>query len=402
MPSVSLLLPALRCWPLLLAGCVAYTAQSADPTSIALELQQRPGGTFDLRSAITTAFTQNPNLQALAARARAAGAVTTPLDVEVEWTSSDDMLAVLVDPVALLGLGTRGAARTVAAAEAVAAVEELAVARWRVAAALAEAFAADRALDAMATPAVPIDANAFVRAGLAAPLAAAQVRAAQARARAEAIELENTHEANLIEVRELLGLHANAPLVLTPLDDAALPPPESGDAALLRRPDLALATARFAVADAEFRRAVAEQYPSVQLGPAFALNGDPLAAMAVLRVPFGMRGLAAAASARRDAARQELAAAYLAASREGHHAATEAATLQAQAEAAAASRAASEAALRAALVASEGDGEAFAQVAETAAMAVRDAMEHRLAAVAAARARVRAAAAFGWPAGEAR
>ena len=402
MPSVSRLLPALRCWPLLLAGCVAYTAQSADPTSIALELQQRPGGTFDLRSAIATAFAQNPNLQALADRARAAGAVTTPFDAEVEWTGSDDMLAVLVDPVALLGLGARGGAQTVAAAEAAAAVEELTVARWRVAAALAEAFAADRAIDDLAAPAVPIDANAFERAGLAAPLAAAQVRAAQARARAETIELANSHEANRIEVRELLGLHANAPLVLTPLDDAALPAPTNGDSALLRRPDLALATARFAVADAEFRRAVAEQYPSVQLGPAFALNGDPLTAMAVLRVPFGMDGLAAAASARRDAARQDLAAAYLAASREAHHAETEAATLQAQVEAAAASRVASEAALRAALVASEVDGEAFAEVAETAAMAVRDAMEHRIAAVAAARARVRAAAAFGWPAGEAR
>ncbi|HEX5050718.1 MAG TPA: hypothetical protein VFZ65_03000, partial [Planctomycetota bacterium] len=69
----------------------------------------------------------------------------------------------------------------------------------------------------------------------------------------------------------------------------------------------------------------------------------------------------------------------------------------AEAAAAAAGQAASAVALRSALVAAAVELDAFDRVAEAAGMAVRDTMERRVASVAEARARVRAAVAAGWP-----
>ncbi len=386
---------------LALSGCVAYSEHPADPTSTAAEIRSRPGGTFTFARAVATAFQQNAQLQRLAARARAAGAVTTPIDLELEWRSDTEMLAVLVDPIALLGLGPRGGAIGTTRAEAAAAVQDLATARWRTIGAIAEAFQVDQALAGLEPPRITIDVDAFAKAGLAAPVATAQVRAAQARAGAETLELTSARATNLILLRELLGLHHDTPVTLVPMADDLVVPPPSGDAALLCRPDVALAAARFQLADAEFRQAVADQYPSLSIGPDIPLRGDPLQAMAVLKLPIGMHGLAAAAEERREAARAELAGAYLAASREAHERDLELTVANAQAAAAAASQQASLQALQTSLITIEVEPDAFAQVAETAGMLVRETMEHRLAAVGAARAQVRAATAFGWPVTEA-
>lgn len=381
------------------SGCVSYFEAPADPVSTAEAIRKRPGGRFTFASAVATAFEQNPTLQALSARARAAGAVTVPIEVQSEWKSDTEMLSVMVDPIALLGWGPRGGALGVARAEAETAVQELANARWQVVAAVAEAFAVERALASLDVPAIAVDVEAFEQAGLAAPLAAAQLRAARARAGAEAAELANARANNLAELKALLGLHADEPVELAPIADDVVHVPEGGDATLLQRPDLALAAARFRLADAEFRSAVADQYPSLMLGPEIPLKGDPLAAMATLRLPIGMHGRAAAAGERREAARAELAGAYLAASREAGNAARERATARAQAAAAAASQQASALALRTSLVAVDVDPDlmAFERIAEAAGMAVRETMERRVASVGAARAEVRAAVAGGWP-----
>jgi hypothetical protein len=382
---------------LALTSCVAYFESPADPTAIAVEIRQRPGGKFTFAMAVARAFEQNATLQALAARARAAGAVTTPVELEAEYRSGTEMLAVMVDPIALLGLGPRGGAIGVVEAEAAVAAQELAAGRWRVLAAIAEAFAIDEALADLTAPQIPIHADAFERAGLAGPTVAARVRAAQANADAEAVELANARSANLAELCEVLGLSHQTDIELLPLPEGLLYQPLAADASLLQRPDLALATARFQTADAEFRRAVADQYPSLMLGPEIPLLGNPLEAMAILRVPIGRHGVATAASERREAARAELTAAYLAATREAHHAELESTATTAKLAAATASNLAAEQVLRSAMVAVEVDTDAFDRVAEAADMAVRSAMEHRQATVAAARARVRAAVVYGWP-----
>lgn len=382
---------------LLLTSCVTYFAAPADPAAIAVEIRQREGGQFSYAQAVARAFEQNATLQALAARARAANAVTTPIELSAEYRSDTEMLAVMVDPIALLGRGPRGGALNVVEAEAQAATHELATGRWKVIAAITEAFAIEAALAPLTAPEIPIQSDAFERAGLAGATIAAKVRAAQARAEAETIELTNARSANLTELCELLGLHHETDLQLLPLPAGLLAQPAPGDASVLQRPDLALAAARFETADAEFRRAVADQYPSLMLGPEIPLMGNPLEAMAVLRLPIGRHGVATAACDRREAARAELTAAYLAATREAHHTDLEAAAANAQLTAAIASRDAAEQALRSALVGAEVEVDAFERVAEAADMAVRSAMELRQATIAAARMRVRDAIAHGWP-----
>src|SRR5262245_44975208 len=156
----------------LAGGCVAYVADDADVSTVAAEAHQRSGGTFTFAAALAAALRQNPELLALEAKARAAGAVTQPLEVQSEYRSDDEMLAVMLDPIALLGLGARGAARGLADAATAEAVAALTAERWRVTAAIAETFVMDAALRMLYVPDLAVDATAFERTGLASPVAA--------------------------------------------------------------------------------------------------------------------------------------------------------------------------------------------------------------------------------------
>jgi outer membrane protein TolC len=378
-------------------GCVAYEADPADAATVAAEARQLAGGRLTCDEAFVVALHQNPELLALEARARAAGAITQPLDVQSEYRSGTEMVAVMLDPVALLGLGSRGAAATAADATAEAALVELAVARWRTTAAVAEAFALEAALAALRVPDLDIDAAPFERSGLASSTAAHQLRAAQARMAAESLALARERAQNLARLRDLLGLPATTVVTFAEAEAHPVVQPAAGEPALLQRPDVALAAARFRIADAEFRRAVADQYPSVMLGPEFPLGGGPLEAMAVLRLPLGMAGLAVAADLRRDAARAQLTAAYLQASNGADRAEHELTLARAAEAAAAAGLRASTQALAVARVALQVDVDPFAAVAEAASMVARDTMEHRAAVTARVRAEVQRAMAYGWP-----
>lgn len=380
-----------------LAGCVAYVGDDIDLRGIAAEVKALPGGEFSLTQAITTALRDNPELRQLAANARAAGAVTEPIELQAEYRGGEEMLGVMLDPVALLGLGPRGGALTVDAANAAAALDELAAARWRVAAAVAETFVVDRTLAALPLPELTVDTNAFVRAGLAAPAATARLEAARRRLAAEVDERRLVREHNRDALRVLLGRDAATPITFVHGDADAIEQPVAGDEALLARPDLRLPVARLRQADAEFRAAVAAQYPSLMLGPEIPLRGGLLDLMAVLKVPFLMHGRAEAARERREAARVALAAAWSEAGNGAADAEHELAAARSMLAAAAANLQASETALAAALVALQVEVDTFDRAAEAAAMAARDLAEHRVAAVALARAELRRARAFGWP-----
>jgi outer membrane protein TolC len=259
-------------------------------------------------------------------------------------------------------------------------------------------FESERALAALTVPAFAVDPDVYERAGLAAPVAAQRLRAASARAAAEHQELATAHASNLATCRRLLGLPAPAAIELVPPAADWLPDPAFDEQVLLARPDLALTAARFQVADAAFRQAVWEQYPSLMIGPEFPLNGDPLQWMGVLRLPVFAAGRAAAAQARRDAARAELEAAWTAASSEASIAAAELTALAAAAAGTGAALAASAADLQSALVLVQVEDDAFDRLVDAATMAVRETMEHRQAVLALARARVRRAVVCGWPA----
>ncbi len=398
LPSVRSAPPRLHLLLLLpLAACVGYEAADVNLGEVGAGLPSAPDSPLSFEAAVAFALRHNPGLQALAAEARGAGADVPPTALEGQWDGHDERLAVMLDPIALLRLGERGAAADLAAARGDEAVQALAVARWRLVGRSAEVYATLPALAAVPVPDVAVDPEPFVRAGLASPVAAAQLRAAAGGAAAEATAHAADRAGLLAELRALLGLPAGAEV--TPAAAApALPEPAPGDDALLRRPDLALALARYRVADAAFRTAVAAQYPSLSIGPDLPLSGGGgVDVMAFVKLPLFADGPAIAAKERRTAARARLVEAFVAASAEAHVATSQHRAAAQRADAAAAGAEASSTAFAAATAALATEVDAFGPVAGSALEAVRMASEHRMAAVAAARARVQHAVAWGWP-----
>ncbi|MBL8755112.1 MAG: TolC family protein [Planctomycetes bacterium] len=381
------------------SACVAYEPVDADLERLAAASRRGDGGTFSFASAAAVAMRDNPELRAAAARARAVGVDTVPFDVEAEWRGNEDMLALLVDPLELLGVGPRAGAVAEVAAEASAAAVELAQVRWRVFGELLELFLRQREVATLTVPALDFDAAAWERSGVAAPAEVGKLRAAQARAVAMKAWLDALQRQDRAALARVLGRHPDVAvafdLALDPLRD----PVPADDAALLRRPDLRLTAARLQIAEATFRRAVAEQYPAVKLGPDLPLDGGGVQGMAVLRLPFHAVGRAEAARERRDAAFADLSAAWLAVSQEAVAATAELEVAAAEERAAEAARDAAEQALRSAAAAARTEIDGFGMFGERAVMALAETEQHHRAVLARVRAQARFAFVHGWPLG---
>ena len=385
-----------------LPSCVSYEADDATPQSVAAVVDARPGGRFTVAEALALALRQHPELRALAARLRAAEAErTVPLPFAGELRGRNESIGLMVDPVALLGLGPRGGAIERQDAAWLEAAEQLAVARWRVAAEVVEAFAIDRALAELDVPDWSFDVDAFAAAGLAAAADVARLQAAVALAGRERAELERERADNASRLRHLLGLSAAAELVLEHEDTAAsdnvLQQPAGTLQDLLHRPDLALAAARFELADAEFRLAVQEQYPRLQIGPNVSLRGDPLRAMGMLQLPVLTGGRAVAARERRLAARADLEDALLEARSEAEQRDQALQVAVAALAASAAESRASAESMRAASAAVDVEVDAFGMLARAASERMRAVAQHRQAVLQHERAQVWRASAYGWP-----
>ena len=381
-----------------LVSCVSYERDETSPEIIASAVAARQGGTFSVEAAIELAMRQNPRLRSLAAKVHAADAsMTVPLLTNLEARGRSKSIAAMVDPVALLGLGPRGAAIDVAETRLVEAIKQLAVARWHTAASIVEEFHVHTVLNQLQVADIGLDIDAFEQSGLASPLAALQLQAAQAKAQSERVAIATARSNNLTRLRNLLALPDSAELKLLAIPDGWIQQPEGTNTEILLRPDIALYAAKFEVADAEFKEAVAAQYPSAQIGPNVSLTGDPLRAMAMIRLPIGMHGLAEAARQRREAARTELEAVFLEAVREASINSQRFAATSALATATNAAKHASNTAIDAGRIAIEVELDAFANFAILASTAMHNTMENRQAAIANARAEVRRAAAYGWP-----
>lgn len=383
-----------------LAGCVAYESEDVTLEASAAALP-RHVGLLTFEQAVALAMAQNGEIKAREAECRAAGLDIMP--TELQGQLQQESLALMIDPLALLGLTQRGASSFLAETRAAEAAAALTQARWRTMAAIAEVFAHHRALDDLQqVPFVTVDGEAFAAAGLASSVAVDQVHGAAMAAEAERHAIDTEKATQIAELRQLLGLSpaSELDLVLPPTDWPPLP--KADEPTLLRRPDLALALARYRTADAEFRKAVADQYPSLMIGPDVPLRGGAIDPMAVLRLPLGAAGPAEAARERRTAARSRLSDALALAANEASSAVVAHEAAVARSRAAHISARASSHAFAAATAALQVEVDAFERVSEKAPMAVRDAMEAREAAIAAARARVRSAVAAGWPAVEVR
>ena len=382
-----------------LAGCVAYEAEDVTLQGTAAALPRYVGAlTFD--QAVALAMAHNGEIKAREAECRAAGLDVIP--TELQGQLQQDNLALMIDPLALLGLTQRGASSFLAESRAAEAAAALAQTRWRTMAAIAEVFAHHRALDGLQqVPLVAVDGEAFAAAGLASPVAIDQVRGAAVAAEAERHAIATVKTTQVADLRRILGLSpaSELDLVLPPADWPLVP--SADEEMLLRRPDLALALALYRTSDAEFRKAVADQYPSLMIGPDVPLRGGAIDPMAILRWPLGAAGPAEAARERRNAARRRLSDALALAANEASSTVAQYEAAAVRERAAITSARASARAFAAATAALQVEVDAFERVSEKAPMAVRDAMEAREAAIALARARVRSAVAAGWPAAEA-
>ncbi len=382
---------------LLCAGCVAYRSRPVTLPAVAEEVERRTVGRLDYAAAAAFALEYHHEVLRLEAEARAAGLDIPATAAEFSSNLDKENLEAHVDPLALARIGPRGAAARVARARREEIEARLLQEKQVLLSAVAETFLVERVLRASSPPAISLDAEPFERAGLASRAGAAQARAARAAEAAERRAIEAERRSNLAYFRHLLGLDRDAPVELLLPDEEFPPLPEATRENFLRRPDLAVALARYKLADAEFRRAVADQYPSLSLGSEITWTGGGVAGLVGVRVPLGASRPARAAGETREAARIDVEAALLIAQQDAVEAeeAFESGTVRARAAALGAQGMATMYEAAATRLELEPDG--FEMAADVAGRAVGEAVMAREAAVEAARARVRRARAYGWP-----
>ncbi len=318
------------------------------------------------------------------------------------WAGADNAgrpeLGLELDLLSVLGLGPRKAEQVLARLRGSEATIALTARTREVAGELAEAYAVSAALSAPPPEIVLLNAEAFVKAGVAPAATNAAAAAARATLDADGAARAAEIQASSLRVRRRLGLRPDAPLTLD-TSDAAFPVVPEADARrlLAASPELMRRLAAYEVARGELLRAQSNRDPGLVLNPALALDPSQFFGAVRLRLPIGAGPEIRAAHARLEAARLSVRAAVLAALEEA--ALTRAAWQVAEgASAAARSR------LGAALALAdaergrvEAQGEGFTE-AVLAGNAVIDAVrEARQAVAEAARARVRAALAAGWP-----
>lgn len=385
-----------------LPACVRYRPAPTSAAAVLAAVEAPPAGPLAWDAAVRWAVGHNPELRALAARAAAVNVepAAEPVGLGVERDMDERVATTLsFDVLSLLGVGPRQAeAAWARARRSEAGLAHHARAR-EVAGELAEAFAVERALGDGADPEPPPDPRAFVAAGLEVAASERVASAVGTTREAELAARDAARRRNHVAFARLLGARPEAAPAFA-LPDAAWPPvPSRADAAavLAARADLQRLLAAYEVADAELRRAVAAQAPAIELEPALAAGPTMPFGGVRLRLPVGADREAVALERAREAAREDLAAGVLGALAEAEdaRAALDAAT--AALRAADARLAAGHDLARTARARLEaGEGSALELV-----MASRDVIEataeRRDAAVEAARARVAAARAAGWP-----
>ncbi len=380
------------------AGCVAYRPAPVDVRASRDGLDRPAPGRLEFGGAVVFAHAHNPKLAGLVAEAKAAGLDTPATTVGTRANFNQEHLSATADPIALLRLGPRGRAFAQADATRGRVLATLRREQWRIAGDIANAYAVLGVLSRQRRPDLGLSPRRFREAGLAAEADLRVLDQARAAAEAETIEIGTLRDATEARLRSLLGLGAGAAVKFAPSSEAFVAEGPADRDALLSRPDVAEAVARFRVADAALRRAVANQYPSLEIGGEINLGKSGSGSIVAVRLPVGATRRARAAEHRREAARHGVGVALLAAERDlaerlaGYGAA--AAQLRHEQAARTAVRARHKLALARLAVTPD----AFGNAAMVAYNLVIQQARHRRAAVEATRARVDLAVARGWPA----
>jgi hypothetical protein len=386
----------------LLAACVPYRPAHVDAPSTLAAVEAPPKGPLSFDDAVRWAVEHNPDLLALRARAAAVNVLPAKEPIGLEASRDADRrpeTMLTFDVLSLLGIGPQGAKEALARArrsEAFIAHHERA---REVAGEIAEDFAIERVLRALPAIDAAPDPKAFVASGLE---VTAATRIADAVGAARAAEVAG-RDAEQVSTRAALARSLgakpeSAPTIVLP--EAAWPPLDErvDPAALLAsRAELQRKLAAYEVADGELAAAVAAQWPGLELAPGLAADPTAVFGAVRLRLPVGADREVVAMESSREAARQDVAAAVLDALADAASSRAAWTAAERREHAVRERLAASGDLLRAAQARLEtGTGSALELV-----MATRDAIESsgelRMAAVDAARARVKAARAAGWP-----
>ncbi len=386
---------------LLLGACVSYKAAPVDMEATVLEAPEPPEGSVPYEQAVEWAILHNPDLLALRKRAAAVNVSVPPEPPELEAGIDSDQnpeLILVLDVFSLLGMGRRGADKALARArrsEAWMAHHERA---REIAGEIAEAYEIERVLASLPMPEAAFDPAPYVRAGFAPASAEDVMRATAESLRAERQRREAERAANRLRLLRLLGASPLAAVEIAPFGSPwpEFPAPD-WRVILKTRADLQRQLASYEVAEQEFRRAVAEQYPALVVSP--SVGGDPVDFFGAVAItlPFGASKEARAAEAARDAARLEMEGAILDGLRDAEAARHEAAAAEAELSAATMRRAAQQEILRTARAELEGREGSFLDVIFSIEGLIDAAAAEREAALGEVRARLAAARAAGWP-----
>ncbi|HEX5138220.1 MAG TPA: hypothetical protein VFY93_14685 [Planctomycetota bacterium] len=392
-----------RALPLLLlvGACVRYAAAPVDMEATVLEAPRPPTGALPYGEAVEWAVLHNPDVLALRKRAAAVNVSVPPEPPGIEAgvdSDQDTELVLVLDVFSLLGTGRRGAEKALARArrnEAWMAHHE----RVReIAYEIAEAYEVERVLASLPMPEAAFDPAPYVRAGFAPASAESVMRATAEALRAEGRRREAERASNRLALLRLLGASPLAAVEIAPTEAPwPEPPPADWKGVLKARADLQRRLASYEVAEGEFRRAVAEQYPALVVSP--SVGGDPVDFFGAVSItlPIGASKDARAAEAARDAARLELQGAVLDGLRDAEAARHDAAAAAAELAAARMRRAAQEEILRTAMAELEGRSGSFLDVVFSVEGLVDAATAEREAALGEVRARLAAARAAGSP-----
>jgi hypothetical protein len=385
----------------LAAGCASYRPAPLD-VDRPLRSTDAPPKPLTFDAAVRFAVEHNPDLLALRERAGAVNVDLPREPVEVGAGADSDHrfeAGLSFDALSLLGLGRRPAELALACARRSEAWLAHHARAREIAGEIAEAFAVERALAALADPDVAIDPSVYVRAGLETAVADSAATATKADWTAEQAVRTADRRANRAALARLLGLASADAIVMTTQPD---PWPEittpSPAALIAARADVQRSIGQFEVADRELRRAVAAQYPTLLLEPSVAADPTTFFGAARLVIPVGAASEVRAMESAREAARHDVEGVILDAMREADESRARHDAAQVRLSAAVQRLSASSALFSASRTRIQVASGSVIESVFAADAVVSAATSVREASVEAARARVRAARSSGWPA----
>jgi hypothetical protein len=398
----------LRVWTLALAlsttGACArrVPAPPLDPVALATAGPSETGAPLSFEEAARRAVAEGPELLSL--RKAIEGVNLRPMREPIEVSAGRDAdgraeAGLVFDALSLLGLGRIQGERCLARAR-----RDEATIAWHarareVVGEVAEAFAVDAALAEGPPAPVLLDSEAFVKAGLAPAASTRAVEAARTSLAADVAAREAERRLQRLRVGRLLGRRPeHAPgLLASPAPWPEVPAPDAARL-LVVDPAVQRKLAAHEVARGELARAHAGRYPRLLVNPAVAFNPAYFFGAVALELPVGAGAEVRAAIARVESARLAVRAAVLEALERAEAAAEEWRAATALDRAARTRFEATVALADAEKARVETEGEGFAEAVLAANGVVDAARDVREASAAAARARVRAAFAAGWPA----